>query len=215
MAQRLNSIRQNLPETVRLIAVSKNVSAEAIREAYDLGVRDFAESRIQDALLKQEQLQSLSDICWHFIGHLQGNKAKKALQNFQWIHTCDSLKLAERLDRLVEELGSSRSILLQVKALPDDNKSGWMIPELRSDLPKLNEYKNLNIQGLMTILPLGLSADQNLEAFTKIRDLGNQIDRQNYANLEMKEFSMGMSGDYLTAVKAGSTMIRLGSIIFG
>ncbi|MBE9167413.1 YggS family pyridoxal phosphate-dependent enzyme [Pleurocapsales cyanobacterium LEGE 06147] len=215
IAQRIDRIREQIPEHVRLIAVTKQVSPEAIREAYEAGVRDFAENRLQEALFKQQQLQDLPDICWHFIGHLQANKAKKVLESFQWIHSVDSLKLARRLDRLAEELSCRPQVCLQVKVVPDPNKYGWRIPALLADLPELDKCHNLGIRGLMTILPLGLSASQALDAFNATRELADKIGQQNWSNLQMDQLSMGMSADYLLAVKAGATMIRLGTIIFG
>lgn len=215
IAQRLTFLRQTLPPRVRLVAVSKQVSVESMREAYRSGQRDFAESRIQEALAKQEQLQDLNDIRWHFIGHLQTNKAKQALLNFHWLHTCDRLKLAQRLNQLAADLGRSPQICLQVKVLPDPNKYGWTVPELRAALRELNDYKNLKIQGLMTILPLGLSQPEQLSAFKHLRELGDAIAQSDYPHLKMEEFSMGMSGDYPLAVEAGATMVRLGQTLFG
>ena len=101
-----------------MIAVSKQVSAQAIRSAYAAGIRDFGESRIQEAASKQAELQDLPDITWHFIGHLQGNKAKKAIEQFHWIHSVDNLKLAQRLDQLAQQLGVSPQVCLQVKFSP-------------------------------------------------------------------------------------------------
>ncbi len=215
IAQRINQIRQQLPSNVRLIAVTKQVSVEAIREAYAAGIRDFGENRLQEALPKQEQLQDLPDICWHFIGHLQSNKAKKALEHFQWIHSVDNLKLAQRLNRLAAELSCQPQVCLQVKVLPDPNKYGWTVSELLEDLPKIDRYEHLKIKGLMTILPLGLSGSQALAAFKTTCTLAKKIERQNWSNLQMQQLSMGMSADYLLAVKAGATMIRLGRMIFG
>lgn len=213
--QRLASLRAELGDRVRLIAVTKQVSVVAMREAYEAGVRDFGESRLQEALPKQEQLQDLPDICWHFIGHLQSNKAQKVLEHFQWIHACDSLKLAQRLDRVAGELDLRPNICLQVKILPDPNKYGWSVPELLADLPILNDCEKMAIRGLMTILPLGLSEAEALAAFKATRELGSQIARAGYPSLNLQEFSMGMSGDYPLAVRAGATMVRLGRILFG
>lgn len=215
LGSNLQQIRQQLPKHVRLIAVSKQVSPQAIREAYNLGVRDFAESRIQEAIPKQEQLQDLPDICWHFIGHLQSNKAKKILEHFHWIHSCDSLKLAQRLNRLAEELSCSPSVCLQVKVWHDPQKYGWEVPQLWKDLPQLDQCTQLKIQGLMTILPLGLSDAQKSTAFAQVRDLASQIAQQDWYHIQMQELSMGMSSDYPLAVQAGATMVRLGRIIFG
>ena len=215
IARRINQIRQQIPANVRLIAVTKQVSVEAMREAYAAGIRDFGENRIQEALPKQEQIQDLPDICWHFIGHLQINKAKKAIEHFEWIHSVDSLKIAQRLDRLAAKLPKQPQVCLQVKVLPDPNKYGWDISELLAALPELDRCNHLKIRGLMTILPLGLSESEMLAAFEATRSLAEKIKQQNWSNLSLEELSMGMSADYLLAVKAGATMIRLGRIIFG
>lgn len=215
ITQRIAKIRQHLPESVRLIAVTKQVSVDAMREAYAAGVRDFGESRTQEAELKQAQLQDLPDITWHLIGHLQSNKARKALETFQWIHSLDSLKLAQRLNQLASELSVSPQVCLQVKLLPDPNKYGWTVPDLLADLPELNQCSALRIQGLMTILPLGLDRAQSLEVFHRTRELADKIRQQQWSNIHMQQLSMGMSADYHIAVQAGATMIRLGQIIFG
>lgn len=165
ISDRIATIRQQLPETVRLIAVSKQVSVEAMREAYAAGIRDFGESRVQEAAAKQSQLQDLPDISWHLIGHLQTNKAKKALEHFQWIHSLDSLKLAQALDRLATSLSTNPQVLLQVKLLPDPNKYGWTEEELFQDLPALNQCQNLQITGLMTIAPQNLTEGEILSLF--------------------------------------------------
>lgn len=215
ISERILSIRSSLPTSVKLIAVSKQVSAQAIRSAYNAGIRDFGESRIQEAASKQAELQDLPDITWHFIGHLQGNKAKKAIEQFLWIHSVDNLKLAQRLDQLAQQLGVSPQVCLQVKILPDPNKSGWSVPELLADLPTLNQYKSLQIQGLMTIPPSGLKDSEILSVFNRNRELAKEIQEQNWSHIKMQHLSMGMSGDYELAVQAGATMVRLGTILFG
>jgi PLP dependent protein len=214
ICQNIDRIRQEIPSTTRLIVVSKQASAAEIRIAYGTGVRDFAENRLQDALVKQEQLQDLSDICWHFIGHVQSKKAKKIITHFSWIHSVDSLELAQRLDGLSAELGLSPQICLQVKVLRDINKYGWQVAELLTDLPTLARCEHLQIRGLMTILPLGLSTEETLSAFQSVQSLAKQIQQKSLSNLNITELSMGMSEDYHLAVRAGATMIRLGRIIF-
>ncbi|MEH2076831.1 MAG: YggS family pyridoxal phosphate-dependent enzyme [Nostoc sp.] len=215
ISERIVSIRSCLPASVKLIAVSKQVPAEAIRSAYAAGIRDFAESRIQETASKQAELQDLPDITWHFIGHLQSNKAKKAIEQFPWIHSVDNLKLAQRLDQLAQQLGVSPQVCLQVKILPDPNKSGWSVPELLADLPTLDQYKSLQIQGLMTIPPSGLKDPEILNVFNLNRELAKEIQEQNWSHIKMQHLSMGMSGDYELAVEAGATMVRLGTILFG
>ncbi|BAY17769.1 hypothetical protein NIES21_36110 [Anabaenopsis circularis NIES-21] len=213
--ERIAYIRSSLPTSVRLIAVSKQVPAEVIRLAYNAGIRDFAESRIQEAASKQAQLQDLSDITWHFIGHLQSNKAKKALELFEWIHSVDNLKLAQRLNQLAQQLGISPKVCLQVKILPDPQKSGWSVPELLADLEELNQCQFLQIQGLMTIPPLELTEAEIMNVFNSTYQLAKEIQLQNLPNIHIKHLSMGMSGDYQLAVQAGATMVRLGTILFG
>ncbi len=215
ISERINTVRAELPPSVRLIAVSKQVPTDLIRTAYTAGIRDFAESRIQEAIAKQAELQDLSDITWHFIGHLQSNKAKKALENFQWIHSVDNLKLAQRLNELAQQIDVSPYVCLQVKILPDPNKSGWNVPQLLADLPILNQCKNLQIQGLMTIPPLGLTEPETMTVFNRTRELAQKIREQNWTHIQMQHLSMGMSGDYKLAIQAGTTMVRLGTILFG
>lgn len=215
ISQKIQRIRLEIPETVKLIAITKQVGIKAMREAYAAGVRDFGENRLQEALAKQQQLQDLTDISWHFIGHIQKNKAKKIIENFDWIHSVDSLSIARRINNLAKEFNLMPEVLLQVKVLPDPNKYGWEVTELLSDLTELNQYKYLNIQGLMTILPLGLTSTETLAAFQETRKLGTKIRQENYSNLSMEHLSMGMSEDYVLAIKSGANMIRLGRIIFG
>lgn len=215
IAARIAEVCQHIPASVQLIAVTKQVPLAAMREAYAAGVRDFAESRVQEAANKQAQLQDITDITWHFIGGLQSNKAKKALEQFQWIHSLDSLKLAQRLDQLAQSLSLAPQLCLQVKIESDPNKSGWTIPELLADLPELNQCSNLKIQGLMTIPPLGLNESEILSVFDRTRQLAKEIQQQNWSNIQMQQLSMGMSDDYQLAIQSGATMVRLGRSLFG
>jgi PLP dependent protein len=215
IADRLAQIRQTLPANVKLIAVSKQVPVEAMRAAYEAGIRDFGESRIQETEAKQSQLQDLPDLTWHLIGHLQTNKAAKAVEQFQWIHSVDSLKLAQLLNQFASDLPYKPNLCLQVKILPDPNKFGWSIPDLLEDLPQLDQCNHLNIVGLMAIPPYGLEPDETIAVFNQTRELSDQIRQQNWQNIQMRELSMGMSDDYPLAVQAGATMVRLGRTLFG
>jgi pyridoxal phosphate enzyme (YggS family) len=212
IGDRLNHIRVNIPPQVKLVAVSKYTTTEAIRAAYYAGVRDFAESRVQEAKIKQTELADLTDITWHMIGSLQSNKAKQALSQFDWIHSIDRLSLAEQCDHLISDLGKSPKLLLQVKLAEDPNKSGWSESELLADLPKLAKLQNLNIVGLMTILPLGLDEAKAYAVFSHATELAAKMRSLGWANIQ--ELSMGMSADYAIAIKAGATIIRIGSQIF-
>lgn len=215
IAERLHQVRQTVPATVKLIAVTKQVPVESMRAAYAAGVRDFGESRIQETIAKQAQLQDLTDITWHLIGHLQTNKASKALELFQWIHSVDSLKLAKRLDQLAAAQAVIPKVCLQVKILPDPNKYGWSVDELLADLAELNECRHLQIMGLMSIPPYGLEPALTRSVFQRTYELAKQIQQQNWSHLHMQQLSMGMSDDYLLAIESGATMIRLGRTLFG
>lgn len=214
IAQRIAKIRSTLPAHVRLIAVTKQVPVEAMRAAYAAGVRDFGESRIQEAATKQEKLQDLPDITWHLIGHLQSNKAQKALEQFHWFHSIDSIKLAQKLDRLAEGLSRQPQVLLQVKIRSDPDKFGLSIPELLASLHELSQCRNLKIQGLMSIPPLGLETAEIEKLFEQTAQLADKIRQQNWSHIQMQHLSMGMSNDYQLAVSAGTTMVRLGRILF-
>ncbi len=206
-------IQRTIPASVALIAVSKTVSVEKMRLAYDAGIRDFGESRLQEALPKLEAFRTLTDVSWHFIGHLQANKVRKVVENFKWIHAVDTLALVQRIDRVAQDLGRSPNICLQVKLLPDPDKFGWSADSLRAELPALEICQTVAIKGLMTILPQGLTADQQFSTFCAVKDLAAEISA--HSQLQLSELSMGMSGDYLQAIAAGSTMVRLGRILFG
>ncbi len=219
IAARIRALRATLPATVRLIAVTKTHSAAHVRAAYAAGLRDFGENRVQEAIEKQAKLQDQPDATWHLIGPLQSNKVRKAIDHFDWIHSVDSLKLAESLNRVAAERQKSPHICLQVKLRPDPNKIGWSKNELLSQLPQLSTYKELRISGVMAIAPFGLETAETLRVFEEVRNLAEQIrseaKRQRWSNMSMDQMSMGMSEDYQAAVQAGSTMVRLGRTIFG
>jgi pyridoxal phosphate enzyme (YggS family) len=207
LAARLEALRRQLPSATRLLAVSKGQPAEAIRSAVAAGHRSFGESRLQEAVAKQAQLQDLGPLDWHFIGRLQANKARGVLRSFATIHSVDSPELAERLQRIAAEEGLAPAILFQVKLAPDPAKTGFDPELLRQAWPRLSRMEPLRPVGLMTIAPLGLDRQERLALFGRCRDLA--------AELGLGELSMGMSGDWPEAVAAGSTWVRLGSGLFG
>ena len=207
LAERLQTLQRQLPPSCRLLAVSKGQPVAAIREAYGLGVRSFAESRLQEAAAKQEALADLADIDWHFIGRLQANKARAVLQRFPTVHSLDSLALAERLQRIAAEEALSPAVLLQVKLRPDPAKGGFEPSVLRQQWPLLRQLTPLRPIGLMTIPPLGLPPAERQRLFSDGAALA--------AELGLTELSMGMSDDWPEAMAAGSTWVRLGTALFG
>ena len=237
LVDKIRSFRSTIPPHVRVVAVTKYTETWAMRAAYAAGLLDFGENRVLDAAQKQVQLQDLTDVTWHLIGHLQSNKALKAIQVFDWIQSVDSLALAQRLDRLVTEQMVAKSmntsdassaenshaedfciekkkltICLQVKLLPDPNKSGWTVPELLTDIPSLLAIETLDIQGLMVIPPAGLTPQASETYFKQAHDLAHQLTGR---GLNMAVRSMGMSDDYRVAIDQGSTLIRPGRVLFG
>ena len=203
----LLALRERLPASARILAVSKGQPAEAIRAAVRLGQRSFAESRLQEALAKQAALADLEPLDWHFIGRLQANKARAVVRQFGTIHSLESLPLAERLARIAAEEGRSPVVFMQVKLRPDPAKAGLSADELRQVWPRLRALQPLRVAGLMTIAPLGLDSPERLALFQECAALAD--------SLGLPERSMGMSQDWPEAVLAGSTWLRLGSALFG
>ena len=200
-------IKKQLPENVNLLAVSKGFKSEDIKNIYDLGQKHFGESKLQEALNKQEFLEDNSDIIWHFIGRIQGNKIKKIVQNFDYIHSVDSFEKLLKISNVSHELDRIPNLMIQVKFVEDPNKGGITTSELIESWNDINNLKNTRIKGLMTINPKGLDSNQNFNLFSKCKQLAD--------SLELKDCSMGMTQDWQEAVKAGSTWIRIGSFIFG
>jgi pyridoxal phosphate enzyme (YggS family) len=215
LPQHFDEIYQSIPPTVTLIAVTKFLPVETIRAAYERGARHFGESRVQEAIAKQAQLTDLPDITWHLIGHLQTNKARKAVEHFDWIHSVDSLKLAQRLDQAAQELEKTPHCCLQVKLVSDPPKYGIDAAELGLLLPQFDQLIHLKLRGLMTIPPQGASKETVQEVFAGAKSLADTINQQGFTHLQIDQLSMGMSGDYQEAIACGATMVRLGTVLFG
>lgn len=204
---RWQQLQQSLPQGVNLLAVSKMQPASAIRELASCGQLDFGESRVQEALPKQESLSDLACLRWHFIGRLQANKVRAVVKAFSWIHSIDSMALAERLSRIALEEGCRPSVLFQVKLRSDPSKGGWDPQLLRDAWPVLRQLPGLNASGLMTMAPLGLDISERRCLFRDCRNLADE--------LNLPQCSMGMSGDWQEAAASGATWVRVGSALFG
>lgn len=197
------------PAEVTLLAVSKTFPAEAVREAYEAGQRCFGESRQQEAAPKIEVLPA--DIEWHFIGALQRNKARKVVSAFPVIHSVDSLRLAEYLDRVAGEEGKHPQVFLEVNIAGEASKGGFAPDELLSSAAELTAFRHLDVRGLMAIPP-----DDQAEArrwFAATRELRDRLRER--SGLSLPGLSMGMSADFEDAVLEGSTIVRVGSALFG
>ena len=204
---RLAAIQEALPADVHLLAVSKGHPPEAVRALAALGQRSFAESRLQEAQVKQDALRDLPPLDWHFIGRLQANKVRAVLRRFAWLHSIDALSLAQRVSRIASEEGCTPKVFLQVKLRSDPSKGGFSPEALHQAWPELRSLPSLQIRGLMTMAPLGLSSEQRTSLFADCACLAHE--------LGLQDCSMGMSGDWPEAVAAGSTWVRIGSSLFG
>lgn len=199
--------------TCTLIAVSKTKPIELIKEAYDYGIRDFGENKVQEILEKYEQLPK--DIRWHMIGHLQTNKVKMILDKVEYIHSIDSLKLASVIDKEAKKKGIVVKGFLELNIVGEETKFGFSVEELNSIVEELAIFGNLRIIGLMIVAPFVDIAEKNREIFKKMKKIAVDINAKKIHNVEISELSMGMSGDYLVAIEEGSTFVRVGSSIFG
>jgi PLP dependent protein len=201
-------------DEIQLVAVSKTTSPEMIRETIECGLKIFGENYIQES---KDKIASIADssVSWHFIGHLQSNKAKYAVKLFDLIHTVDSIKLARELDRQAQKINKVQDILLQVNVGMEGSKSG-ISPDNVLDLAKaIGSLQYLKVKGLMTIPPVYNSPERVAPYFQNLRKLRDIIQNEKIPNIEMKELSMGMTGDFEVAIREGATIIRIGTAIFG
>ena len=200
-------IKNKIPSNVNILAVSKGFKSQEIKTIQNIGQNDFGESKVQEAFEKQLTLKDLKQINWHFIGRIQSNKIRKIVQNFKYIHSVDSFEKLQKISNISFEERKNPLIMLQVKFSDDPSKGGFSPELLISQWREIQELKNITLSGLMTINPKGLSPKENLELFKKCRSLAD--------SLQLPDCSMGMSGDWQEAIEAGSTWVRLGSLIFG
>ena len=206
---------QRSPEEVKLIAVTKTIGVERIREAIDAGLRIFGENRVQEAQKKitNDGLKVYrAKVQWHLVGHLQRNKAKYAVQLFDLIHSVDSSGLAEELDRCAEKIGKIQDILVEVKLSYETSKHGIQKSELMELLRKVRNMKHLNLRGLMTVPPFSEDPAEAISCFRELRTLRDEASVHGFA---LPELSMGMSDDFEMAIEEGATMVRIGNAIFG
>ncbi len=199
-------IKKILPKGVNLLAVSKGFQSSDIEYIQSLGQIHFGESKVQEAILKPV-FQSNNNLNWHFIGRIQTNKIRKIVENFDFIHSVDSYKKLLKISQVAIELKKMPKVFIQIKLAHDPGKAGLLDSELIANWDQIKQIKGILIIGLMTINPKGLNAEQNFELFNKCRLIANKLD--------LPHCSMGMSNDWEEAIQAGSTWIRLGSLIFG
>ena len=201
-------------ESVRLVAVSKTIPAETVKKVIDAGAKILGENYIQEAKAKFNDLISYP-VSWHFIGHLQTNKAKYAVRIFDLIHSVDSLKLALELNKQAGKSGKIQQILIQVNVAEESSKSGISIQNTLSLIKEISLLKNLAIKGLMTMPPFFNEPEKVRPFFKDLRNLRDTIKKKEIDNVDMEELSMGMTGDFEAAIEEGATLVRIGTAIFG
>ena len=199
-------------DTVRLIAVSKGQPASAILQAHACGQRDFGENYLQEVLEKQAELAGVPDLIWHFIGPIQSNKTRAIAENFAWTHSIDREKIAQRLNAQRPAELPPLQVCLQVNIDDEATKSGISLPELSALAKAVSAMPRLQLRGLMAIPAAGNTAEQQHQAFAKLRAAFIGLQAQGYA---VDTLSMGMSGDLEAAIAEGATMVRVGTDIFG
>lgn len=224
IASNLESIQQRLSQAarragrsanaVRLVAVGKTQSADVVRWALEAGVKIIGENYIQESRDKFNTLINM-DASWHFIGHLQGNKAKYAVRMFDLIHSVDSEKLAAALDKEAGKIGKVQEILIQVNISAEETKSGISKDQAISLVQSISKLPNLLIKGLMTMPPYFNQPDMARPYFAELRGLKERIQGDPSLRAEVKELSMGMTGDFEVAVEEGATLVRIGTALFG
>ena len=198
---------------VTLIAVSKTKPVSMITEAYEAGIREFGENKVQEMTDKFEQMPK--DIHWHMIGHLQRNKVKYLMGRSYLIHSVDSLRLAEEISSQSVKHGQETDILIEVNIAGEETKFGTTREEAFTLVEKAALLPNIHIRGLMTIAPFVDNPEDNRWVFRQIRQLSVDIKEKNIDNVDMSILSMGMTGDYEVAIEEGATMVRVGTGIFG
>ncbi len=201
-------------EDVKLVAISKTVAPELIRRASEAGLRDFGENRVQEATAKRSALSDLT-VTWHLVGHLQTNKAKPARELFHWIHSLDSMRLAEKLDQVAVSGGERLPVLLQANLGEEPTKFGGREGELVQLAEQFGRWPTLDLRGLMVLPPFFEDSEQARPFFRRLRELARTVESRKFPNVAMHELSMGMSHDFEVAIEEGATMIRIGTAIFG
>ena len=200
-------------EEVTLIAVSKTKPVSMVEEVYETGIRDFGENKVQEMCDKFEVLPK--DIRWHMIGHLQTNKVKYLMDKAYLIHSVDSLKLANEIEKQASKCNKTVDILIEVNIAGEESKFGLAKEEVLALVCDIAKFSHLRIKGLMTIAPYVEDPEDNRLYFRQIKQLSVDINNQNIDNVSMDILSMGMSGDYSVAIEEGATMVRVGTSIFG
>lgn len=205
--------RNRDPKDVTLIAVTKTVDIERIKEAIGAGITDIGENKVQELMDKYEDLKDYAN--FHLIGHLQSNKVKYIIDKVKLIHSVDSLKLIDEIDKRAKKLNKTVNILIQVNVAREETKFGIDINEVNDYIEYASKFENIKVQGLMTIAPYYEDPEKTRPIFRILKEKFDELSNIKYNNVEMKYLSMGMTNDYKVAIEEGANMVRIGTKIFG
>jgi len=203
------------PDEIALLAISKTCPAESILQAAGAGLQRFGENRVQEAEGKILRIRRTLKLEWHLVGHLQSNKAKRAVELFDVIHSIDSAKLASRINQAAVEMNKTQSVLLQVDLAQEETKFGADPEQIREIVEALSGLKSIRLDGFMTIPPFFEDPEKSRPFYEKLRKLRDALDAEQPGCLGQKHLSMGMSHDFEEAIREGATIIRVGTAIFG
>ena len=214
ITQNLQTLKNSLEDKpqINIVVVTKTRSPEEIQEAIDAGATSIGENRVQEAELKFPKIQNIEKVEKRLIGRLQSNKAKKAVKIFDTIDSVDSLKLSQKISKAAEDLGKKQRVLLQINSSGENTKAGFTLNS-KTEILECIKMSGIKVEGLMTMAPNTKEVDLIAKSFQKTKKLFDELNE--LENVKMKTLSMGMSGDYLIAVREGSTSIRVGTAIFG
>lgn len=208
----IDEIVKDIPKDVKLLAVSKTRSLEEMEEAYEYGLRDFAENKVQELIYKEENFHK--DVKWHLIGKLQTNKVKYIVGKVELIHSLAGNKLLNKLESAYKKEGLIANTLIQINIGREESKSGILLEDLEEFIENIEKCSNVLVKGIMVIIPKG-DEESNREYFRKTEEIFLNLKKRNFKNIKMDILSMGMTHDYKIAIEEGSNMVRIGTGIFG
>ncbi|KHD38265.1 alanine racemase [Clostridium acetobutylicum] len=208
----LQKVKEKIPKEVTLVAVSKTKPIEDIKEAYEQGIRDFGENKVQELMSKYDEMNS--DVRWHLIGHLQVNKVKYIVGKVFLIHSLDSIKLLKEIEKRYTNEGLKADVLIEINIGREESKTGILEENLEALLDECQKCNSVNVKGLMAVIPVG-DENSNRHYFRKMKAIFDDLKHKNIKNVDMKYLSMGMTHDYEIAIAEGANIVRVGEGIFG
>lgn len=212
IAENISNIQKSIPENVKLIAVSKTKTVDEMKEAYNVGIRDFGENKVQEIQNKYPNFPK--DVTWHLIGHLQRNKVKYIVDKVHLIHSLDSIELLNEIEKQYTHKNKVAHVLIEINIGKEPSKTGIFVEQLNDLINAVENCNHVKAEGLMTVIPKR-SPEENREFFKEMKIIFENLNNKQFKNIKMKYLSMGMTEDYKIAIEEGSNMVRIGTGIFG